>query len=289
MKYRGIIVKENNVRHELTYRNLDIEVRFYLSVDDGSYVTPHWHNSLELVYMIEGSMEIKIENKNILLNADEFMVVNSKVIHSILSKKNKALVLQFPNEMLEKYITDNHLLYFKVDMKPLRAVEVTKLERIKKIFKDMYMIYDIKPDAYLLKFNSLLYDLLFTLVHSYSIKLTEKDITKNKTVNKLKSIMLYLDKEHGRQIEIQEIAEKFGYHPDSLSRLFKKHLGMTIIEYLYEIRMDYVIKDLQQSDLFVYEIFERHGCTNYKISMKKFKDRFGCTPKEMKKKISQSE
>ena len=38
----------NNIRHEIVSSNSDIEVRFYLSEDKGSYVAPHWHNSLEL-------------------------------------------------------------------------------------------------------------------------------------------------------------------------------------------------------------------------------------------------
>ena len=45
------------MRHEIVAANTDIEARFYLSVDEGSFVTPHWHNSLEMVYMLEGSME----------------------------------------------------------------------------------------------------------------------------------------------------------------------------------------------------------------------------------------
>ena len=32
---------ESKIRHEIVSRNPDIEVRFYLSEDPGSYVTPH--------------------------------------------------------------------------------------------------------------------------------------------------------------------------------------------------------------------------------------------------------
>lgn len=78
-------------------------------------------------------------------------------------------MLLIPSAVLEKYIPAYDLLEFHVDMHPEHPVDVTRLERIKKIFTDMYIVYDVRPDAYLLKFNSLLYDLLYTLVHSYSI------------------------------------------------------------------------------------------------------------------------
>ena len=170
-------MNENKIRHEIVSSNPDIEVRFYLSEDSGSYVAPHWHNSLELVYMMEGSMTTQFENNvRQTLRPGEFSVVNPRVIHSVTSQKNKALVLLIPGSLLEKYIPAHDFLEFHVDMHPENPVEVTRLERVKKIFTDMYIVYDVRPDAYLLKFNSLLYDLLYTLVHSYSIRLTDKAV-----------------------------------------------------------------------------------------------------------------
>ena len=94
------------MRHEIVSRNPDVEVRFYLSVDEGSYVAPHWHDSLELVYMLEGSITVTTENQKNVLQAGEFNIINSRVMHSVLSGKNRALVLQIPKEMLTKYIPD---------------------------------------------------------------------------------------------------------------------------------------------------------------------------------------
>lgn len=107
-------------------------------------------------------------------------------------------------------------------MHPDDQVNITRLERLKKIFTDMYIVYDIRPDAYLLKFNSLLYDLLYTLVHSYSVRLTDKDIIKrNRSINKVKDIMRYIENHHSEKIVMEDIAAHFRYNPDYLSRLFK--------------------------------------------------------------------
>ncbi len=227
----------NEIRHEIVSSNPDIEVRFYLSEDEGSYVAPHWHNSLELVYMLEGSMTTQFENNvRQTIEAGEISVVNPRVIHSVTAQKNKALVLLIPSDLLEKYIPAHDFLEFHVDMHPDDQVNITRLERLKKIFTDMYIVYDIRPDAYLLKFNSLLYDLLYTLVHSYSVRLTDKDIIKrNRSINKVKDIMRYIENHHSEKIVMEDIAAHFGYNPDYLSRLFKKQLGITVMQYLYEI------------------------------------------------------
>ena len=87
-------MENNSIRHEIVSSNPDIDVRFYLSEDSGSYVAPHWHNSLELVYMIEGSMVTQFENNvRQTLYPGEFSIVNPRVIHSVTAQKNKALVL----------------------------------------------------------------------------------------------------------------------------------------------------------------------------------------------------
>ena len=36
-------MENNSIRHEIVSSNPDIDVRFYLSEDSGSYVAPHWH------------------------------------------------------------------------------------------------------------------------------------------------------------------------------------------------------------------------------------------------------
>lgn len=281
-------MKNREARHEIVFSNSDIDVRFYLSADDGGYVPPHWHDHIEIIYMLEGEIQIQCETREMHVKAEELIVLNSKEIHSIWSTKNQALVLQVSDKILEKYVPDYELLQFQVVQKPKHPAEVTKLEQLKKICHDMYVIYEIRPDGYLLKFNSLLYDLLFTLVHSYSVKLVEKEVSRNhKNREKMKEILTYLDKYHGEVLTVQSVAEHFNYNPDYLSRLMKKQIGMTVSEYLYEIRINYIYYDLMNTQDFINEIFERHGCTNYRVTMRWFKKRYGCTPKEKRASIDQ--
>lgn len=276
------------MRHEIVSRNPDIEARFYLSIDEGSYVTPHWHDSLEMVFMLEGSITVTYEGKKNILYANDFNVINSRVVHSVLSANNRALVLQIPKEVLKKYIPDIDFYIFYVDMHPQNAVDQTKLEKIRKIFHDMYIIYDIQPEGYLLKFNSLLYDLLFTLIHSYATRITEKSLDKDyKYLERLNEMITYIKEHYYGKFSVSEMAQKFGYSEDYMARFFKKQTGMTIIDYLYAYRVTKVYQDLIHTEKTINDIFEQHGCTNYRVSMKVFKELYGCTPKEKRKQIKE--
>lgn len=272
------------VHHEIVASNQDVDVRFYLSVDQGSYVAPHWHNSLEIIYMLEGSMHVKMEDREKEVQAGDICLLNSREIHSFRSTKNKSLVLQVPEIFLEKYIPDYAQMRFYIDPNPKRQTEITKLEWLKKVCYDMYVIYEVRPEGYLLKFNSLLYDLMYMFLHSYSEKLVEKEISKaRKNREQLKKIMRYLDENHSRQVTVQETAGQFGYNPDYLSRMLKKQIGLTAMEYLHEVRMNHIHRDLLNTDDYVNEIFQRHGCTNYKVAMRWFKERYNCTPTQARK------
>lgn len=276
------------MRHEIVSRNPDIEVRFYLSIDEGSYVTPHWHDSLEMVFMLEGSITVTYEGKKNILYANDFNIVNSRVVHSVLSTSNKALVLQIPKDILKKYIPDIDFFNFYVEMHPQNPVEQTKLERVRKIFHDMYIIYDIQPEGYLLKFNSLLYDLLFILIHSYATKITDKSLDKDyKYLERLNKMIAYIKEHYIEKISVSELAKEFGYSEDYIARFFKKQTGMTIIEYLYAYRITKVYQDLIHTELTINDIFEKHGCNNYRVAMKVFKEIYDCTPKEKRKKLKE--
>lgn len=276
------------MRHEIVSRNPDIEVRFYLSVDEGSYVTPHWHDSIEILYMIEGTISISYENHKRELGPGEFIVVNSRVIHSVLSSNNKALVLQIPKEVLRKYVPDIDSYIFEIPQDPKSRVEQTRQERIRKIFTDMQVIYDIRPVGYLLRFNSLLYDLLFTLIHSYAHKIVQKNFDKNyKYLERLNKIMTYLKRHYRERVALSELSEQFGYSEDYLARFFKKQTGMTINEYLYAYRITKVYQELLNTDKPIQEIFEGNGCTNYRVAMRVFKKYYGGTPKKRRGQIQQ--
>ena len=115
-------------------------------------------------------------------------------------------------------------------------------------------------------------------------KLVEKEISKaRKNREQLKKIMRYLDENHSRQVTVQETAGQFGYNPDYLSRMLKKQIGLTAMEYLYEVRMNHIHRDLLNTADYVNEIFQRHGCTKYKVAMRLFKERYKCTPTQARK------
>lgn len=60
-------------------------------------------------------------------------------------------------------------------------------------------------------------------------------------------------------------------------------MGQTYLSYLNDVRMTHVYEDLIHTDGHLNVILERHGFTNYKLFRRLFREKFGCTPMELRK------
>ena len=56
--------------YELIPLNDKTNVRFFTSIDPGSYVAPHWHDAVEIVYLLEGELKVIVGNDSRILKAD---------------------------------------------------------------------------------------------------------------------------------------------------------------------------------------------------------------------------
>ena len=73
-------------RTENSYEIIDVSditnVRFYTSIDQGSYIPPHWHRAVEIIYMQEGSLDITVESRSFTIHPGDCTLINANVLHS---------------------------------------------------------------------------------------------------------------------------------------------------------------------------------------------------------------
>ena len=95
-------------------------------------------------------------------------------------------------------------------------------------------------------------------------------------------IVSYLHNNLSEKITLADVADFCHYSPSFVARLFKARSGMTINEYLGELRMKKACELLTLTDIPISEIAEACGFfdTNYFISF--FSKRFGLPPKKFR-------
>lgn len=94
-----------------------------------------------------------------------------------------------------------------------------------------------------------------------------------------------LEQEYGKNFEMERIADTVGMSANYLSRLFKQETGMTLTDYLIDIRIEKAKQFLSDHpNLKNYEISQLVGYSDPVYFNKLFKKMVGETPKDYKAK-----
>ena len=243
---------------------------------DGNYRRDrHWHRSVEIFAVCSGELEFYIDNRIWHLSAGEFLIVNSNEVHSVDSPlPNETIVLQIPLEMFEDYFTGEQFIWFTHE-------PGKRDEWFMELMKELYRIYEEKTCGYDMKMMSVFYDILYYLVKDYRLPETGQDyVRKNKTLDRLSGITSYMKENYRSSLSLEKVAEKFGYSPTYLSRMFQKYAGITFKDHVQDIRLGHAVKDLESGKYSITEAAIRNGFSGSKALARAFRKKYGILPSE---------
>jgi len=270
----------NEYKHEsiLHKRHFDLQfsIRFEV-VDDVNFYSPfHWHNHIEALYVLEGKIDFKVEQRKYLLTDGDMIIVNSEKIHSSkLNGRVKYILLQVPLSAFEGIYENIESVVFE---------EKLSDEGAKKLFpclEEMLKYVDGKKPEERIKFVSLLYDFYYTLLSSYQVE-RKKAPGGYYGINRISPVMAYVEKEFREKISLSDAAEIINVSPEHLCRLFKKYTDMTFNEYLMSLRISAFYQALLNTSQKISALLEECGITNYKVFIREFKKTFGKTPETIR-------
>jgi len=111
-------------------------------------------------------------------------------------------------------------------------------------------------------------------------RLNLRDDTVVKLSKKVEAVIELIHRDYSKKLTGEAISEKLNQNYDYLNRIFKKQIGITIFEYLNNIRIDKAKELLVRGNLKSSEIAESVGfCDEYRFC-KVFKQKVGITPKK---------
>lgn len=284
-------IKEKN--NSILYEIIDVpettKVMFRTSVDPGSYIPTHWHRAIEIIYLLEGELDVTVETKTTHLLQGDCVLINANIMHSTkCTHPNTAILLQIPLDFAKLYIPNIQQLLFLLEPHTADPIRQTKLDIFKETLTQMQITNDIRPEGFLLRFNSLLFELLFQMLHNFSVKVFQSDLGQRaKDLDRLDVILSYITQNYKRSISLEEIAGIACLQTGYFCRFFKKNMGVTFLEYQNELRLANIYRELITTNDAIHEILERHGFTNYKLFRRMFHDHFGDTPSGIRKRQRQ--
>ena len=266
--------------HEVVIPDEDFPFKiFEFEGKKGNYVREkHWHRSVEIFAVYEGSMTFYADEERYLLRAGEFILLNSNEIHSIDSPEpNHTVVLQIPLETFGAYYTGERFIYFL-------QYPGEPDQEIMELVRRMHDGLAHKGNGYEFKIQSEFYRLLYLLVVKYRKTDVSPDVMKHyEKLNRLSVITDYIRGHYREEISLKQLSDQFGYSPAYLSRMFRKYARTNYKVYLQGIRIESAKKELQNSDQTISDIALNNGFPNSRSFAREFRKKYHMLPGEFRK------
>lgn len=278
------------MRREYINYPFDLPIKIsYLNIKN--YPT-HWHNSIEIIYVLKGSLHIKIDTDSFTLNEREVEIINSDESHEIQGMDdNKVLIFNIDPFFFEKYYKDINNIFFYTNSNDDEDQNGSEYEELKTILSQMLCEYVQKLEDYDEEIEELLITLLYHLVNNFHYLTHEKEELKEKTdqLARYHRISKYIYNNYNNNITLQEIAKKEFLSPHYLSHEIKYATGYSFTDLINLTRIEESIKLLLDSDMSISEISDEIGFSHVRYFNKNFKYYYGCTPLQYRKKYATTE
>lgn len=271
-------------QHELIIPNEGLPFKVFLfEGENGNYVREkHWHTSIEIFAVMEGSLDFFVNKEEYPLKAGEQIIINSNELHSIHAvEKNKTVVLQIPLKQFENYFTAQRYIRF-------RGQEELVDKKLASLLRKLYHVYSERKIGYEFRTISIFYEIMYILVKDYRVTETrEKDIRHSRRLDALSKITTYMREHYREELKLSDVAATFGYSDAYLSRMFQKYAKINYKTYLQDIRMAYAYRDLLNTDHTISQIALDNGFCSSRGFSEEFQKRYGLLPSEMRKQINE--
>lgn len=255
----------------------------------------HWHEELEIVLITRGRGIFYIDLKPYTVTEGDFLLLNPYVLHSCSQYKQEeyeADTFVLNMSMLDtnhdscsiKFI--NSIAENKVIFPSVIKPDTPGYLLLKEYFLKCKTAYIDKHKGFELELKAYLYLFLHTLFTNIPVEVPDPINVDDAITDKIKIILKYIKENYTEQLTVKDMAEQLNFSEYHFMRFFKKHLGVTCIEYINNYRLDIAAKKLSTTNHSIMEIALETGFNNISYFNKLFKEKFKLTPKEFRSSIA---
>lgn len=257
----------------------------------------HWHEDIELIYILKGQAYVTCEEDQILATQGDIVFINQAVRHFITPTNPEGCVFRciifHPSfvfgfgqlEMEKKYITpvlhDASLkhLHIKPDVSYYEAFR-TPIEELIKQNCENPIGFELISKASILHIWKELFSFAVQSNPVSNRKIAAQD------EQRVKQAILYIQEHYMESITLDDIADSILVSKSECCRCFKRTLNVTPFEYLMKYRILESTKKMHKKTLeSISEIAGSVGFNNTSYYNKIFKKYMSCTPTEYRRSI----
>ena len=267
-------------RHEIISFGQRVPVRCF--IHQLGHSGRHWHESLELLFVLSGSVTIIVDGEKYLLDQDDVILINSNSPHELSANRCILVAVQIKLSLFDESLLLDDKLYFDCNSKT--STDREGLLQVKRIVAQFVKAYADSSESRLYRAKALSYSLLSELITYFKTDRSEsRQLIARQQNERITRIARYLSEHHRENITLQQIAEQEFLSVPYLSRFFAKMMGMGFSAYLNQVRLTHAVSDLLSTNELIDRIAENNGFSNTQAFVQLFKKQYGVLPSQYRK------
>lgn len=267
----------SELRENLPYIALDLPLSVYTQdfVHATSDMVPiHWHNEIQLTWVISGSLEYRVNNKTFHLTPNTLLFVNPHQLHTskTIDQDTHSLCLNFTDSLFIDYIqthfinpiTQNPSLAYA--MLPLQPNQLKQLQS--------FIELDNTPFHHLEVINFI----MEIIEQLYPLTKEESKPVNKKELALFYAMIEYIHSHYDKQLTVTAIAKQAFTNKNRCTALFNKYASTSPIKYLNNYRLNQAKDLLLQTSQSVSDISLAVGFNQLSHFIELFRLNYGLSP-----------
>jgi xylan 1,4-beta-xylosidase len=239
-------------------------------------VPKHWHQSLELLLVLDGTIEISINQESYTLHNDDILLINSNSIHVLNSDGGIMIAVQIDLSRFENFGENLEEIQFECNS----SIDNNKnrYTTIKQIIATMIKGNANNNESTEFKNIAISYYLLSQLIEGFKVNKTNNKYNSQKYLTRLTRILNYISDHYNENFTLNQLAAIENLSVPYLSSFFDKYMGMSFSQYYSNVKLDHALEDLLNSSESIETIAVTHGFTEPHAFVRAFKKRYNMLP-----------
>lgn len=269
-------------RKELTpvfYNNSGLKILHTSYTDSGRLCFEmHWHERMEFIYIISGSLNLRIENSEITLTAGQLAIISPEQMHYGTSGIDGVTyyAIMFDINHFNFPLPAVKTLLSPIAEKQISFSTQTNHPEIITLLESIISFSQSDDPNDNLIIVGKIYELIALL---YRYCLAHKDPSYNQD-DRFRNVLDYINIHFNENISSETLSRQFGYSISYFCRHFKKITGLSPMIYIRILRLEHAEQLLRAQKLSCGEIASRCGFSDVSYFTKCFKTHFNLTPTE---------
>lgn len=238
----------------------------------------HFHGDVEVLYILEGTLDVMIGDQITHLGAEDILVVNANKKHRLHGSERVLFVeLSIAYELLSDVFQSVDIIFWCDSTKGENA-GYDELRHAIKLLLNHYL--STRGGTGNFGHIALCYRVMDILSIHFLVRTADKECMteQDRFDDRIRQIDNYIRTNYNQPISMKDLSEKLFLSNGYLSRFFKRNYGMSFIEYLTNVRLYHAMDELLYTSIPMTRIAYDNGFASVAVFNKAVKKSYHDTP-----------